>query len=141
MINVFNEMEPVRILVAVLVSLAESYNLKYQTKIKIRICVAPITKHLICAGFELIEQVCVAKLCCVEDQGRASHRVVEPGEDLDHGDVEDGDCDGKDVVDNGEDQIARQETCHCQVQPEHKLVQNRVQELCQVLPLQSVWGS
>ena len=57
------------------------------------IFVTTITKHLICASFELIEQVCVAELCCVEDQGRASHRVVEPGEDLDHGDVEDGDCD------------------------------------------------
>ena len=103
--------------------------------------VSTITKHLICASFELIEQVRVAKLSCVEDQGRASHRVVEPREDIDHGDVEDGDCDRKDVVDNGEDQNGGQETCHCQVQPEHKLVQNRVQELCQVLPLQSVLGS
>ena len=50
----------------------------------------------------------MAKLCCVEDQGRASHRVVEPEEDLDHDDVEDGDCDVKDVVDNGDDQNARQ---------------------------------
>ena len=83
----------------------------------------------------------MAKLCCVEDQGRASHCVVEPGEDLDHGDVKDGDCDGKDVVEKGEDQNARQETCRCQVQPEHKLVQNRVQESCQVLQLQSVLGS
>ena len=109
-------MEPVRIFVAVLVNLAESYNLKYQIewktkKIKIRIfsfCfttilmfVSTITKHLICASFELIEQVRVAKLSCVEDQGRASHRVVEPGEDLDHGDDED--CDEKDVVDKGDD--------------------------------------
>ena len=83
----------------------------------------------------------MAKLCCVEDQGRASHRVVEPEENIDHGDVEDGDCDGKDAVDNDEDQNARQETCHCQVQREHKLVQNRVQESCQVLQLQSVLGS
>ena len=50
----------------------------------------------------------MAKLCCVEDQGRASHCVVEPGEEIDHGDDEYGDCDVKDAVDNGEDRNGKQ---------------------------------
>ena len=86
--------------------------MKSKTKTKIKLYLAFVSppssfifailiQHLICASFELIEQVRVAKLCCVEDQGRASHCVVEPGEDIDRGDEKD--CDGKDVVDKGDD--------------------------------------
>ena len=45
--------------------------------------------NLIGPSFELIKKVSVAKLCCVQDQGGACHRVVEPGED-DNKDVDDG---------------------------------------------------